>query len=95
MPLDVVLEVDDELCPWNAGRWQLVVGPDGRAVVTRTDAPADLALDVSALGTAFLGGTRLTTLAAAGRVRESTPGALARASLAFLHDDEPACLEMF
>jgi predicted acetyltransferase len=94
-PLDVVLEVDDELCPWNAGRWRLVVGQDGRAEVTRTDAPADLELDVSALGAAFLGGTRLTTLAGAGRVRECQPGALSRASLAFLHDDEPRCLEMF
>jgi predicted acetyltransferase len=94
-PLDMVLAVDDELCPWNAGRWRLVVGPDGRAEVTRTDAPADLELDVSALGAAFLGGTRLTTLAGAGRVRECQPGALARASLAFLHDDEPCCLEMF
>jgi predicted acetyltransferase len=94
-PLDLVLAVDDELCPWNAGRWRLVVGPDGRAEVTRTDTPADLALDVAALGAAFLGGTRLSTLAGAGRVRECQPGALARASLAFLHDDEPRCLEAF
>lgn len=95
VPLDLVLAVDDELCPWNAGRWRLVVGPDGQAEVTRTDAPADLALDVAALGAAFLGGTRLSTLAAAGRVRECHPGALARASLAFLHDEEPRCLEVF
>lgn len=95
VPLDLVLAVDDELCAWNAGRWRLVVGSDGRAEVARTDAPADLALDVSALGAAFLGGTRLTTLAGAGRVRECHPGALARASLAFLHDEEPRCLELF
>jgi predicted acetyltransferase len=95
VPLDTVLEVADEVCPWNAGRWRLVSGPDGRAEVTRTDAPADLALDVTALGAAFLGGTRLSTLAAAGRVRECRPGTLARASLAFLHDEEPRCLETF
>ncbi|MGB3438383.1 MAG: GNAT family N-acetyltransferase [Actinophytocola sp.] len=95
VPLDLVLEVGDELCPWNAGRWRLAAGPDGRAEVTRTDAPADLALDVSTLGAAFLGGTRLSTLAGAGRVRECRPGALARASLAFLHDEEPSCLELF
>jgi predicted acetyltransferase len=95
VPLDLVLAVDDELCPWNAGRWRFVAGPDGRAEVTRTDAPADLALDVSALGAAYLGGTRLSTLAGAGRVRENRPGTLARASLAFLHEDEPRCLEMF
>ena len=95
VPLDLVLEVADDLCPWNAGRWRLVAGPDGRAEVTRTDAPADLALDVAALGAAFLGGTRLTTLAGAGRVREYRPGALTRTSLAFLHDEEPRCLELF
>jgi predicted acetyltransferase len=95
IPVDLVLDIDDERCPWNAGRWRLVVGEDGQAEVTRTDATADLALDVAALGTAFLGGTRLTTLAAAGRVREYRPGALARASLAFLHDEEPRCLESF
>jgi predicted acetyltransferase len=94
-PLDLVLAVDDELCPWNAGRWRLVVGPDGQAEVTRTDTPADLALDVAALGAAYLGGTRLSTLAAAGRVRECQPGTLTRASLAFLHDEEPRCLELF
>jgi predicted acetyltransferase len=94
-PLDLVLVIDDEWCPWNAGRWRVVAGADGRAEVTRTDADADLALDASALGTAFLGGTRLSTLAAACRVRELTPGTLAAASLAFLHDDEPGCFELF
>ena len=95
VPVDLVLEVEDELCPWNAGRWRLAAGPDGCAEVTRTDAPADLALDVAALGAAFFGGTRLTTLAGAGRVRECRPEVLARASLAFLHHDEPRCLELF
>jgi predicted acetyltransferase len=95
VPFDVVLEVSDERCPWNAGRWQVSAGDDGRAEVTRTDAPADLALDVAALGAAYLGGNRLTTLAGAGRVRECRPGTLARTSLAFLHDQEPHCPEMF
>jgi predicted acetyltransferase len=95
VPLDVVLEVTDDLCPGNAGRWRLVVGADGQAEVTSTDAAADLELDVAALGAAYLGGTRLSTLAAAGRVRECRPGVLARTSLAFLHDEEPRCLEVF
>ena len=29
--VDVVLEVTDALCPWNAGRWHLTGGPDGAA----------------------------------------------------------------
>jgi predicted acetyltransferase len=95
VPVEVVLEVGDDMCPWNAGRWRVSAGSDGRAEVTRTDAPADLALDVAALGAAYLGGNRLTTLAGAGRVRECRPGTLARTSLAFLHDQEPHCPEVF
>lgn len=95
VPLDVVLEVHDPFCPWNAGRWRLVVGADGHAEMRRTDAEADLALGVDDLGAAFLGGTRLTSLAAAGRVQEARPGAVARMSLAFLHDREPGCVELF
>ena len=49
----VVLEVRDELCPWNAGRYR--VGDDAG----RTDDTADLALDVTDLASAYLGGVRL------------------------------------
>lgn len=81
-PVDVVLDVADAVLPANAGRWRLVGGPDG-AEVTRTDAAPDLALDVRELGAAYLGGTTLTSLAAAGLVAERTEGALTRASVAF------------
>lgn len=94
-PVDVVLDVADDVCEWNTGRWRLSAGPDGRAEVTRTDDPADLTLDVATLGAAYLGGTRLTTLAAAGRVREHRQGALSQATHAFRHDQEPCCLELF
>ena len=76
--VDVVLEVSDETCPWNAGRWHLT-----GAGCERTSEPADLACDVRDLGAAFLGGTSLATRAAAGWVRELTPGALAATSVAF------------
>lgn len=76
--LDVVLEVDDAFCPWNAGRWRLTGG-----ACERTTAPADLALDTTALAAAYLGGTTLAQLDAAGRVEELRPGALQRASSSF------------
>ncbi|GEN79419.1 GNAT family N-acetyltransferase [Actinotalea fermentans] len=81
-PVDVVLEVTDALWTPNAGRWRLVAGPDG-AEVTRTDADADLALDVRELGTAYLGGFTLAALAGAGLVTELRPGTLHAASTAF------------
>ncbi len=49
----------------------------------RTDAPADLALDIRELGAAYLGGTSLIELAGAGFVTERTPGAVQAASVAF------------
>lgn len=88
-PLDVVLEVEDAFCPWNAGRWRLAVGADGAAVCTRTEDPADLELTVRELGAAYLGGVSLNTLAGAGLVREVRPGALARSSRAFAGDVAP------
>lgn len=91
--LDVVIEVSDELCPWNTGRWRLVGGPEG-AECTATDAPGDVALSVTELGAAYLGGVSLVELAAAGRVY-GEPGALARASLAFGWDPQPWCPEVF
>lgn len=43
------------------------------------------------LGAAYLGGVSLTTLAAAGAVRELREGALAETSLAFGSDAQPWC----
>ncbi|WP_327252756.1 GNAT family N-acetyltransferase [Streptomyces sp. NBC_01244] len=88
-PLDVVLEVEDAFCPWNAGRWRLAVGADGAAVCTRTEAPADLELSVRELGAAYLGGVSLNSLGAAGLVREVRAGTLAALSRAFAGDVAP------
>jgi predicted acetyltransferase len=94
-PLDVVFEVTDEFCPWNAGRWRLTADETGAAQVTRTQDEPDIALDIIDLGAAFLGGTRLNTLAATGRVRELTDGAVRRASAAFLGENLPDTIEVF
>ncbi|MFE9400495.1 GNAT family N-acetyltransferase [Streptomyces sp. NPDC006530] len=81
-PVDVVIEVEDAFCPWNAGRWRLTGDAKGASCV-RTDDPAELALSVRELGAAYLGGVTLASLAQAGRVRELRRGALAEASTAF------------
>ncbi|MEE1739252.1 GNAT family N-acetyltransferase [Streptomyces sp. BE147] len=88
-PVDVVLEVEDAFCPWNAGRWRLTADSEGGATCRRTEDGADLALSVRELGSAYLGGVSLASLAAAGRVRELRPGALAEAGAAFSWDVEP------
>jgi predicted acetyltransferase len=92
--VDAVFEVGDEFCPWNAGRWRLRGGPDGAECVPTRDS-ADLALTSTELGAAYLGGTTLAGLAAAGRVAELRPGTLARVSRAFAGDRQPWCPEVF
>jgi predicted acetyltransferase len=87
---DVVLELTDAFCPWNDGRYRLA--GDG---CERTDAQPDLALDAATLAAAYLGGPTLRELAAAGRVREHTPGALDRTSDAFRGAVAPWCPEVF
>ncbi|MFE9632931.1 GNAT family N-acetyltransferase [Streptomyces sp. NPDC006463] len=88
-PADVVLDVEDAFCPWNGGRWRLTADGKGAASCTRTEEPAELALSVRELGSAYLGGITLTSLAAAGLVRELRGGALAEASRAFAGDVAP------
>jgi predicted acetyltransferase len=95
-PADVVLEVTDALLPANAGRWRLrAAEPGGAADCARTDEPADIALDVRELGAAYLGGTRLAALAAAGLVSELRPGAVGRLSTAMSWDPAPWCPRIF
>ncbi|MGA1838764.1 GNAT family N-acetyltransferase [Herbiconiux sp. 11R-BC] len=79
---EIVLGVTDPL-GHAEGRYRLRVA-DGRAAVTRDDtAPCDLELDVSVLGSLYLGGADPVVLAAAGRLTEPVPGA-ARALRALL-----------
>lgn len=94
-PCDLVLEVGDSLCPWNAGRWRLRVDADGAAAVHRVDAAPDLCCDTTDLAAVYLGDTRWTALAAAGRVTELGTGAVLAASHAFAGDTAPHCPEVF
>lgn len=72
------------------GRWLLDAGPDGAAVVPASAADAvDLRLDVTALGSLYLGGFAASVLAAGGRIEELTPGALARADAMLLTRPAP------
>jgi predicted acetyltransferase len=94
--VDVVIEVADELCPQNAGRWRLAteagVAPTGfRATCERTAAPADVVLPVWAVGAAYLGGTGLKAMASAGMITEATPGSLAALSTAMSWEPAPWC----
>ncbi len=85
----VVLEVTDELCPWNAGRYR--VGDS----VGRTEDAADLALDTADLAAAYLGAFDFHRLVHAGRAEERREGAAEAATLLFRTDLPPFCPEVF
>jgi predicted acetyltransferase len=97
--IDTVIEVSDELCPWNAGRWRLTGGPYGARCEPVSDreggGAADVSLAVADLGAAYLGGTTLHELCLAGRAKEGRPGALAAASAAFSWSPAPWCPVVF
>ncbi len=90
----VVLEVHDDACSWNAGRWE-VVTEGGRARVTATTGAADLALDIRDLGAAYLGGVGMAQLLGAGRVSELTSGAADRVDAMLRTPLAPWCPAIF
>ena len=95
-PVDLVLEVRDDILASNAGRWRLrSAGEDGDAACEPATGPADLALDITQLGAAYLGGTRIGALAEAGLVTELRPGAVRRLSAAMAWDPAPWCPLVF
>ena len=85
----VVLEVTDELCPWNAGRYRV-----GDAA-GRTEDVAELALDTADLASAYLGAFDFHRLVHAGRAVELRDGAAEAATLLFRTDLPPYCPEVF
>ena len=71
----LVLEIEDDLCPWNAGRFKLEASPDG-GQCNATNSQPDLLINVSNLASAYMGAVSFSSLAKAGLVDEMTPGAL-------------------
>ncbi|WP_329047472.1 GNAT family N-acetyltransferase [Amycolatopsis sp. NBC_01488] len=86
----VVLAVADRMLPANTGHYE--VGPGG---ARRTDAAADLALDVDTLGMLYLGQWSATALAEAGRIAAHDPAALGRADELFTTIAAPWCGTLF
>ena len=99
----MVIEVRDEILPSNAGRWRLTTTGEAdaghgwglAASCEPATGPADLTLDVTELGAAYLGGTTLATLAGAGLVTELRPGAVRQLSTALSWDPAPWCPMVF
>jgi predicted acetyltransferase len=87
---EIVLEVTDKLLPENAGRWHLSAG--GAA---RTEAEADLRLDITGVGSVYLGGFGFMDLVRASRAEELHPGAAERGDALLGAGLAPWCAEIF
>lgn len=90
----LTLDVADPLVADNAGRYRLEAA-GGTARVERDEGEPELSLDVSELGSVFLGGVSFEQLARAGRVEELAQGAVARADSLFRTARAPWCPEVF
>jgi len=90
----VVIEVIDAEASGGRMRVLLDVGPDG-ATCRATDRSADVTVDVSALGSAYLGGTRLRDAVRSLGADEHRAGALLQADRLFRTLDEPWCTTFF
>ncbi|MGW0581842.1 GNAT family N-acetyltransferase [Streptomyces sp. NPDC002920] len=90
---ELVLDVDDPFLGEH-GRYLLTVR-DGKADCVPTDREPDLSLDVSDLGSVYLGGTAPSTLVRAGHIRAHRPGAATLADALFRAERSPHCLHWF
>lgn len=84
----LTLEVRDDLCDWNNGRFELEGSSEG-ATCRATDSPPDLSVAISGLASAYLGTVGFTTLSDAGLADEHTLGALHRADRMFAVQRQP------
>jgi predicted acetyltransferase len=87
---EIVLDVEDAFMPENAGRWRVT-----SSGAERTDDAADLQLDVTGLGSVYLGGFTFDSLVRGSRAHELTEGAAMRADALFRTNIEPWCAEIF
>jgi predicted acetyltransferase len=94
VPIDVVLDVTDDLIESNAGRFRLTASASSVSC-ERTEDPADLTLSITELGATYLGGRPLAEFATTGRVTEHTPGTLNLATAAFRWPLAPVSVEVF
>lgn len=91
---EVVIEVADELCPWNAGRY-LVQSDGRRAEVSRTNRPPDIATGPNGLASLYAGAQTATALARAGRVSVANDAAGRAVDDLFRTAYQPHCPDSF
>jgi predicted acetyltransferase len=82
----VSIGIADSMLPANNGVWNVAAAGAKRI---GDDVPADIAVDIRELSAAYLGGTRWSSLAAAGRVDVRNPAAVVLADALFAVPEAP------
>jgi predicted acetyltransferase len=86
--------IEDDLCPWNSGVWELEAAR-GQASVRQVQAPPDLVLSPRALASLASGCTSASALARAGMAQAEDIEALRRADRLFATAFAPLCIDGF
>lgn len=86
--------VEDDLCPWNQGRWKLETSPDG-SLITRTDDEPQLVLPVSTLALLVFGQISATEAARMKRLDVLENTALPLWDRVVKTGYRPCCNDMF
>ena len=90
----VTFEVRDEMCPWNAGRWELETGREG-SVARRTEKPPELTMDVSALVQLLFGEVLPSRAVRYGRAEAAPNAPLDRWDAMWRTTYAPFCPDLF
>jgi len=86
--------LQDEICPWNSGVWE-VVAEDGRAAVREVQNEPELSLSPRALASLASGCATASALARAGLVQAESQAVLGGADRLFALDHAPLCIDSF
>jgi predicted acetyltransferase len=90
----LVIDLSDPFVPELAGRWSIDTTGDA-ARIGRTEEPPDLVLDTTDLAALYLSTFTASQLIDAGRGRELSAGAVARADALFAWHPRPWCPQLF
>ncbi len=91
----ISVDLIDELCPWNAGAWQLDLGPEGTHTTRLGAGEPDLSMSINTFAMLLFGQVSATQAARAGRVGVHNRDALDRWNRVLATRYAPFCADGF
>ena len=88
------VELNDELCPWNAGTWTIEMTGDETSI-DRTEQQPDMRMPIASMATLLAGHQTATVLSRGGLIEAQSPDALRLADRMFATDYAPWCPNNF